>query len=973
MTPTGETVSGFRLVEEREIDEIASRARLFEHIKSGARLLHLKNDDDNKVFSIAFRTPPTDSTGVPHILEHSVLCGSRKYPSKEPFVELLKGSLSTFLNAFTFPDKTVYPVASRNEKDLFNLVDVYLDAVLFPQLHETPEILMQEGWHYELDESGALVINGVVYNEMKGAFSSPEATLMRKIRLSLFPDTPYGVESGGDPDAIPNLTQERFTEFHKRFYHPSNSYIFAYGDLDLAKMLRFLDEQYLVNFERIAVESRIPDQAPFASLREVTDEYPLAPNESERDKTYLGMNFVVGYAVDPELSLALSILKHMLIDTPAAPLRKAIVQGGIGKDVLGMFESSIKQPIFGVIAKNSNLELKDEFREVVLDTLRDLVRNGIDKRMIEASINHREFMLREADFRGFPKGLVYDLTCLDSWLYDDDPTVHLRFEPVLAKIKAALKTDYFEQIIERYLLENRHGSLLTLKPSKGLLESRERELKEKLDRIKTRLSDAELKSIADAAATLKKRQQTPDPPEVVEKIPVLALEDIDPQAEELPLIERELSGVKVLSHPMFTNDIGYLNLYFDTSTVPKDLIPYLSLLADILGKMSTDRYEYGALSNEVNIHTGGIDFFCEAFSEKDDDHEYHPKLVVKSKALMRKLPKLLELIAEITTGTRFDDPGRVREVVNEVKSRFEMLIMTAGSGLAARRVLSYISPLGRYRELTGGISYYRFIADLAKDFDRRAAQVVENLRRTAQFVFKRDVLLTSFTAAEPDFAELQDRFDLLLERLSDERHPAMRYDFDLAVENEGLLTPSKVQYVVKGYNFRRLGYEYTGSMSVAANVIHLEYLWNKVRMQGGAYGAWPRLDRNGTLLLASFRDPNLKETLEAFDQTGAFLRGFDPSPREMTKYIIGTISDLDRPLTPSMKGEIATSRFLSHLTQEEVQREREQVMETDRYAVTGFADMVDQAMSRNYFAVLGGDGKIRENEGLFGRLVQVFE
>ncbi|NQT35805.1 insulinase family protein [bacterium] len=965
---------GFRLLEERKISEINSISRLFRHEKSGARLLHLENDDDNKLFCIAFRTLPEDNSGLMHILEHSVLCGSRKFPTKEPFVDLAKGSLKTFLNAFTSSDSTMYPVASMNEKDFFNLMNVYLDAVLFPRLHEAPEIFMQEGWHYELENrDDELTYKGVVYNEMKGAYSSPDGVMMRSIKGTLFPDTVYQYDAGGNPEAIPDLTYSRFAAYHRKYYHPSNSYVFLYGNGDMEKQLRFLDEEYLRLFDQVDIDSAVKGQKPYDEPREKVMEYSISTGEDEKDKTYLALSFAIGKSTDPEQYLAFGILEHLLLETPASPLKKALIDAGIGKDVFGIWDNSKLHSFLSVIVKNSNPDARDKFQETVFETLNDLVKNGIDKRQIEASINIWEFELREADSRGFPKGFFIHRKVMNSWLYDGDPTIHLRYEPRLEKIKSALTTDYFERLIEKHLLNNNHRSMLIFKPQQGLDEEKAGELKKKLAGYKAGLSDDELDYIIEQTKTLRKLQQKPDSPEDVAKIPLLSLSDINPKAETLPLVEQEIGGVKLLTHPMFTNRIGYLNLFFDSDAVQESMIPYIPLLARVLGEMGTEKYDHGELSNEINIHTGGIEASAEKFVDKDGDTRFFPKLVVSSKALTDKLPELAAILGEVLCRTGLDDRKRLKEIVNETKSRLEMVINMFGHIFALHRCSAYFSHLGKYQELINGLSYYKFIADIEKNFDKKADEVIENLQKTAEAVFNRNNLVVSFTADETDFIKLLGQLPVLLNQLDDETPQKQIYKLDFLPGNEGLLVPSMVQFVAKAYNYRRLGQDYNGHMNVLEQIVGKDYLWNKVRVQGGAYGTQMNFNRSGNLFFSSFRDPNLKETIDVFDGTADFIRDFRVSEREMSKYIIGSIGSLDSPLTPSMKGEKAAANYFSNITQDDIQQERDEVLATTTEDIRKMADMIGEAMKKNYMAVLGSEVKIRENGGLFSRLVKVFE
>jgi Zn-dependent M16 (insulinase) family peptidase len=966
------TYHGFLLKDERQIREINSLGRIFLHEKSGARLLHFENEDDNKVFSVSFRTPPHDSSGIPHILEHSVLCGSRKFPSKEPFVELVKGSLNTFLNAFTFPDKTMYPVASRNSKDFFNLVNVYLDAVLYPNIYEYPEIFMQEGWHYEINSiEERIQYKGVVYNEMKGVFSSPESVLFRKIPESLFPDTCYGVESGGDPDVIPKLTRDVFLDFHKKYYHPSNGYFYIYGDVNILDLLGFLNESYLKDYDRIEVDSHIRLQDPFSRSVEVKTQYPISPDESEEDKTYLSSSFVVGKATDRKLYFAFDILEYLLLETPAAPLKKALIDAELGKDVFGQFEPSMVQPVFSIVVKNSNRNKAERFKTVVHETLRRLVREGIDKKLIEASINIKEFRLREADFRGFPKGLVYCIQSMDSWLYDSDPFVHLEYEPALKEIKKALTNRYLEGLIERYILDNSHCAHVIVEPQKGLTEKKEREIEKQLSQYKETLSRPELKELVKKTETLKKRQTTPDPPESLRAIPLLTLQDIDPKAEELPQEIREEGKHRILFHPLFTSRIAYIDLFFDIH-VPQEDLPYCALLSQVLGKVSTEHYHYAELANEINIHTGGISFMPETFGDKADDGLFYPKFMVRAKSLVTKLPDLGSLLSEIIGHTRFDEKKRLKEIIREAKSRMEMSIYQNGHVIASSRLLSYFSPIGHFTESLSGLSLYRFIADLERTFEQKQEMLIAKLQDIARILFRDGQLSFSVTAEESDYAPFLRSIPKILESLGRGESTPISYRFEKRAKNEGLLTPGKVQYVAQGYNFKKLGYRYSGTLQVLRSIASMDYLWNRVRVQGGAYGSFARFSRNGNMYFCSYRDPNLKKTLGVYRKAGDYLRSFFADTREMTKYIIGTISKLDAPLTPSMKGEVATQRYFSNITQEDIQCTRDEVLGTGTKDIAQYAEMIEDVMNQQHFCVIGSEPVLRENSTLFNELISVF-
>ncbi|MGE5632793.1 MAG: insulinase family protein [Caulobacteraceae bacterium] len=970
----GSIYNGFRLLEEKIIKETNSTARLFYHEKSGARLLNMENDDDNKVFSVTFRTPPKNSTGLTHILEHSVLCGSRKFPTKEPFVELVKGSLNTFLNAFTFPDKTMYPVASRNDKDFRNLMDVYLDSVFYPNIHKIPEIMMQEGWHYELEDiDGEITYKGVVYNEMKGAFSSPESVLMRRIQETLFPDTPYGYESGGDPEVIPELTPEEFLSFHKRYYHPSNSFMFLYGNGDVQKQLEFIDSEYLKNFDRIDIDSHIPVQKAFDSLKEIEMEYPISSKEDERDKTYFSLNYVTGLSTDPELYLAMEILEYILLGTPASPIKKALIEAGLGKDVFGRFDNSILQPVLSIVVKNSNMDKKDAFKKVVLDTLENLVREGLDGDLVEAAVNIREFQMREADFEGYPKGLVYNIKLMDSWLYGEDPTMHLVYEPIFEKIRASKDKRYFENLIERLILKNNHSSLLVLKPSKGMSETMAEGVRTKLKELKAKLSEEQLQEMVDRTKKLKEWQNTPDSPESLKLIPMLSIKDIDPKGESLPQVVKNESGVKILSHLMYTNKIVYINMLFDTTAVPQELLPYISLLSGVLGKVSTEMNSYSDLSKEIDMHTGGIRFSAQVYGENGSDSRYYPKFSVKGRALTNKLPEMFRLINEIIGRTRFDDAKRLKEIIREIKSRIEMRISNEGYTIACKRLFSYFSAEGSYLEVLTGLTYYKFIADIESNFEEKASEIIENLKKVANFIFTKNNLIIGVTCEEDDYKAFSNNLGVVLGSLGEGKNEAVQYVFETKPLNEGLMTQGKVQYAAKGYNFIKLGYSYSGSLQVLRTVSRYNYLWNRIRVQGGAYGAFSGFERNGNMFFASYRDPNLAETLKVYDEMYKYLEDFNIDEREMTKYIIGTVSRLDLPLTPYMKGERAIEYYLRNITREDIQKERAEILGTTQEDLRSLSGMVLELMKRNTLCVLGSEMKIKENSKLFDNIVDVFE
>ncbi|MFZ7130927.1 MAG: insulinase family protein [Eubacteriales bacterium] len=971
---TNEAYHGFQLIEERDLKEINSKGLLFQHQQTGARLFYITNDDDNKVFSISFRTPPEDSTGLPHILEHSVLCGSQRYPIKEPFVELIKGSLNTFLNAMTFPDKTMYPIASENDKDFMNLMDVYLDAVFYPNIHNDKSIFLQEGWHYHLeDEKDDIQYVGVVYNEMKGAFSNPDEVVNRKIQESLFPDTPYGKESGGDPDNITELSYEQFIEFHKKYYHPSNSYIYLYGNGNVLEHLAYIHENYLSQYEKISVDSTIPIQQGFTEGKECKFDYPVSKNESIEDKTYLAMNFVTGVSTDGQLHLSMEILTHILLNSPSAPLKKALLEAQLGKDVTGSFEGGILQPVINIIIKNSNENQKEKFHEVVMNTLKDLVKKGISRDQIQAAINITEFRLKEADYGSYPKGLIYGINIMDSWLYDGDPTIHLYYEEYLSYIKNSLKDGYFENLIQKYLLDNQHRSLLVLSPKQGLVDEIENREDQKLQEYKNKLSDSEVKELIRETQKLIKKQNTPDDEEDIKKIPVLPIEDIRKENKPIPTEIKEVQGCKVIFHPIKTNGVLYIDMLFDIDAVEPELLPYVSLLARYLGEVSTKDFSFEEMNNEVQIHTGGIDYDIDVYADIHNSNDFSSKFIVKGKGLKENVEKLFQLFTQILVHSRYDEKQRLKEIIQSSKAKTEMNFLGIGHKIVANRVHSYYMETAKFLELVNGLDYYYFIRELEENFEARWEEIFSNLKKACTIMFNANNVMVSLTCDEECYPIFQKNFNIVYDKLY--RESIEKKPIHLTVEklNEGLKTSSKVQYVGKGCNIKKIGYDYHGSLQVLKTILSTDYLWNKVRVQGGAYGSFFSIGKSGVLFIGSYRDPHLKNTVDIFNSTFEYLRNFNTSQRELRKYIIGTVSNLDTPMTPWTKGNTATGNYLRNISQEELQKEREEILHCTLEDIKQASKLMKDCMEANYLCVLGNEKRIENNSQMFQNIIDLFK
>ena len=961
---TGKTYNGFKLLEERDVKEANSTSRLFTHEKTGAKLIYLSNEDNNKVFTIGFRTPPEDSTGVPHIIEHSVLSGSKKYRTKEPFMDLIKGSLQTFLNAMTYPDKTIYPVASRNDKDFHNLMDVYLDAVFNPRIYEMPEIFMQEGWHYEImDKNDPIEYKGVVYNEMRGAYSSAESLLMERISQSLFPDTIYRHSSGGDPYVIPELTHENFLKFHSKYYHPSNSYIYLYGDGDILEHLSYIDKDYLSNFDKRDINTEIGIQSPVQD--DLVEYYPIAQDESDENKDYLSLNFVLGKATDQKDNLMNDILNDVLIDSTAGPIKEALINAGIGEDIIGSSSGGI-QPAFSIIAKNASEEQKNEFKQVIFDTLNKLVKEGIDKKLIEATINKLEYSLREAG--GYATvGILYGFNIFDNWLYDGDPLANLEYEETIKFFREALKTNYYEDYLKKNFIENNHRSLVILKPQKGLAEEKDKILEEKLIAYKASLSVDELNILIEKNKALEKFQLSEDTIEDKSTIPKLSIEDVNstPLQIDQDIYEEDIT---ILHHDLFTSGIIYLDLVFDLAHIDKDLVAYVSLLTQIIGNIDTKNYKYGDLSNEIYINTGGIYLNTSALSDTKSD-DFYPKLIVNSKVIRQKTSELFSLIKELITNTKLEDKKRIKEIINQIKSRIEMGIYESGHAVASSRVKSYFSKPAKYLELLSGLDFLWFIEDLAQNFDERSDIILENLQKVYDLVFNKNNLIVNITGEKEDLELVKKNLSIVKDVLNEEKYE--KADLDLQIEklNEGILSSSNVQYIAKGYNLKQLGYEYNGNMAVLSTILSRDYLHNWIRAKGGAYGAGISFNLKGDVSTFSYRDPNLMETLKVYDNTAEYLKNMNLGKEELTNYIIGTMNKLDPPLTASQKGQIGLSRFITHLEYKDAKRQMEEVLSTTEEQIKDYEGLLDKIMKQNYLCVFGNESKIRQNKEVFLNLV----
>ncbi|MCR5486720.1 MAG: insulinase family protein [Lachnospiraceae bacterium] len=965
-----ENVKEYKLLQKKEVKDLSSMGYLLQHKKSGARVLILENDDRNKVFYIAFRTPPEDSCGTPHIIEHTVLCGSEKYRAKDPFVELAKGSLNTFLNAMTYPDKTVYPVASTNDQDFRNLSDVYMDAVLHPAIYKNEKIFRQEGWHYEMESpSDELKLNGVVYNEMKGAFSSPEDVLARYTVSSLYPETAYALESGGDPEEIPDLSYERFLDLHRKYYHPSNSYIYIYGDADMEERLAWLDREYLSKYGQDRVDSRLTLQKPFTKMARSVKKYSIAEGEELKDNTYLAYNCVVGDSLDPKLCSAFSILQYALLDAPGAPLKQALLDARIGKDIESTYDNGILQPYFSVIAKYANLEDEERFLACIRDTLDKLVKEGLDKKAILAGINQFEFQYLEADYGTRPKGLMYGLHALDSWLYDEtNPFVYIEQREIFAFLKEKAKEDkgYFEKLVKQYLLDNAHASLVILKPEIGLTAKKDAETAAKLAKYKASLSKEEVSRIVKETKELKKYQEAPSTKEELLTIPVLKVSDIEKKA--LPYKNEEIirEGIRYIYHDIDTKGIAYIGFMFSMQSIPERLIPYAGLMAAVLGLVDTEHYTYQELASEINLATGGIHLEAAAYPDIRNRKDFDQEMEIRIRVFDEQVPRAGELVQEILFTSDFSDRKRMLEIIQMQKSSMQSSMVSAGHATAMSRALSYLNDSAYYGDKLAGLSYYRFLCDLEKGFDaKKAEKTAALLKETLGILLHRDNLMVDVTSGRDALERVCVMAGSIAEKLDPAVSEPADIRFDEAKKNEGFRTASQVQYVAKAGNFADKGLSYRGELQVLRVIMGYDYLWNQIRVLGGAYGCSSAYTKTGYAMFASYRDPHLKRTLEVYDKAAEYVENFKADRRDMDKYIIGTISDLDIPLPPQSEGRRSLRAYMSYQTDEMAQKERDEILGCSAAKIRELAPYLKAAMSDEAVCVVGAEEKIDSEKGLF--------
>lgn len=950
---------GFRVDRIRYIDEISGNLCELEHIKSGAKLIYIDCDDDNKVFSVFFKTLPEDSTGVFHIIEHSVLCGSKRFPVKEPFVDLLKGSMATFLNAITFPDKTGYPVASCNDKDFANLMSVYLDAVFAPAVYDHEEIFMQEGWHYEIeDKDKPMSLRGVVFNEMKGAYSSVDTQMFHHIDAALYPDTIYRHSSGGDPAVIPDLTYEQFLAAHKKYYHPENSFMFLYGNMDVVERLEYIDREYLSKYDRTGNFFDIAKQTPTVKL-DAHGVYSISESDSEEKNSYIAFASVVGDFSEREKLLAFDILMQVLASTNESPLKKAVLESGLGEDLWALVYDGIAQPYVALEIRKTDPDKKDAFIALLRSELEKLVKEGIDKKLLLAEINQAEFRLREGKQGSMPTGLMYNLDMMSSWLYGGDPAIYLEYEQALVNIKNGVQGRYFEDLIEKYLLNSDHKAVVVMTPSKTIAAEQAKVEAERVEKYRASLSETELCDVVETNRRLVEYQTSEDTPEALATLPKLSVADVSDKITELPYKVGMFRSRPLVITDLFTKRIAYVNYYFDLSGLSAENLSYAALYANLLGQISTEKYSAADLDAQIKTKFGSFDASVRSFVDVNDATKVTPCFVVKSSILEDNLKDALDLGSEVVCHSTVEKE-EIRKILYQAKSMMQMMIMQRGDNYASTRVKSYCSVEGAYDDKLFGIGYYKFLSGLCADFDARFDEIKTGLEAVARELCIENLTVgitgeqsavDGFVSADPAFNSATGSGKAY--KLAPEYHG-----------NEAFFIPAGVNYVAKGYDPAESGVEYSGKLRVLANILSLDWLWNEVRVRGGAYGVGFKAD-NKYAGFSSFRDPSVKGTVETYDKTLSYLDGFASRTPDIEKYVISTAAAYERPLCPRDVGASAQTNYFEGNNDERRREYKRQAMSTTASDIEGFASLIAPLAEKNLCVVVGNKDKIEESGDLF--------
>lgn len=953
---TNQNIHNFVVEDKHYIHELQATCYLIRHKIIGAKLLYIDNDEKNKAFSISFCTPAKDNSGVFHILEHSVFCGSKKYPVAEPFVELMKGSLNTFLNAMTFPDKTIYPVSSQNEKDLENLMSVYMDAVLHPNFYKNEDIFKQEGWHYEFDENGQPQYQGVVYNEMKGNLSDPAMLQANKIGESLFEDGCYTYVYGGNPNDIVKLTYEEFIVAHKKYYHPSNAYLFLYGKMDIESKLKLLDEEFLSHYSSQTVDNKISVQLKETSGGVYQSYYPVLEGEEIHNRDWVAFNYVIGEVPDYETMLGIVILSDILMGSNYAVLKKVIFDNELSEDAVFSLFNGIKYPYFSINLQECDSDKLESIRTIIFDALTSIVENGIDSDIIQASLSAVEFNLREKAFGDTPAGVNYAIIAMDTWLYGGKPWEALEYEEALKSIKAKMSKRYFENLINDYILKNDHTSVVIMKPS-VLSEAQYSSPTLTSEEINT-----EMKNTDD----YHERRQQPDSEEALRTIPSLKLSDLSRTSPDYHFEWKYVRGKKVMYHPVDSKGVVYNNLYFDINSVDKDTLFDLGLLDKLYGSIGTEKYHPEELNIKIKLYTGDICFEPMVYGV---DNGVVVKLAVYVKALSEHWDKACKLTEEIILRSRLDDCEDIFHILSQEYLKMKMDLVNSGHGYAATRASACFSHKDACVDALSGIGFYEKLKVLIEDFDNQFEPMIARLNNFINKYLKNNKCHGSITCSK-DILKTICKMPLICEEQIHNEDSIILYP-ELLPEKEGFLTSSDVQFVALSADFSRCNVPEYGVLYAFKRILSLNYLWKKVRVEGGAYGSGVRISRKYNMVLWSYRDPHIRKTLDAFKGAADYFKNLQLSEDELERIIIGCFSELDSPLSPQQIGQMSDYLYFAKISHGQLQAEREQLLNTNIADLQRCSAIMEQVAASNAYCIVGNAYTLQEKRKLFCSLQQI--
>lgn len=961
--------NGFVVTQSEQVPEIKGQVHQLKHEKTGATIVYVENDNQEKVFSIGFRTPSQDDTGIFHILEHAVLNGSRKYPLKDPFVELLKGSLQTFLNAMTFSEKTIYPVASMNEVDFSNLVDVYLDAVFFPNVVNKKEIFQQEGWNLKYDEKeNQYAFEGIVFNEMKGAQSSSQRRFVQGLEAALYPNTPYATNSGGTPLSILDLTWEQLVEAHQTYYHPSNSFIYLYGEMDIEAQLDHL-ATYLDEFDYQDLSDKLVDLKGDPALPEAVTEFPVAETENQLSQAYLGYGTKFSIEGKEELLLAFEILDEILLRGNAAPLKNQLLQKGIGKNVFGWFDTSSTMPSFNIGVSQTDEDQKERFVTEVVSTLEQLVREGIDKTTVQAAIASVEFQIREGDFGSSPEGLYYGINATEAWVADRPVFPTFKYEESFKAIKAKVEEGYFEKLIQQYLLNNSDKTIAVGLPSTEIEKKEYEEEQNKLNQLKTGLSEEDKQVLIEENEKLVAFQTTVDSEESKQSLPTLNLEDIDKNPIDLPVEKETEKDIEFLYHDLETNKLAYYNLYFDVSTSEEADLPYYRLFTTFIKELGTSKYTSEQLSQEIAIKVGKISISNQVYSPAVESAVHKIKVAVRTKET--SISESLDLVNHLMTETIFDDKKKVKEVIGRLSSSIKQFLENSGHVAGMMRVNSHSTVAGHITEQLEGISFYHFLTELEENFDDQYANLVKAMQKIAQKIYTKNQLTISFTGDKNKYSQFKK--DILAVQYPAAESAKEQERFESKVSIEAFTNSNSVVYVSKGANLKSVNEEVTGYLSVTNSILNLEYLWEKLRVVGGAYGGGMSLSASGNIVFYSYRDPNISGTLKTYDEVSEFIQNLELSELALKRYIIGTIAKLDRPMNARMKGNASDSNHFQGITDSNRKQKRKEILSTTLQEIKATSSLFKKLQTIESICVVGNARLVQEDSTKFDQVEGLFK